>query len=51
MICTRVWDAYHAALATLFLTKIGELKAWATQTLEPGPGLEALLKLCDRAPA
>ena len=26
MICTRVWDAYHAASATLFLTKIGELK-------------------------
>jgi len=50
MIGARVWDAYHAASATLFLTKIDELKAWATQTLEPGPGLEAILKLCDRAP-
>jgi hypothetical protein len=51
MICTRVWDCYHAATVTLFLTKISELKTWATQTLEAGPGLEAILKLCDRAPA
>jgi hypothetical protein len=51
MICTRVWETYHAATATLFLSKIDELKAWATQTLEPSPGLEAILKLCGRAPA
>lgn len=51
MICTRVWDCYHAPTATLFLTKIGELKAWATQTLSPGPGLDAILKVCGRAPA
>ena len=51
MICTRVWDCYHATTATLFLTKINELKAWATQTLTPGPGLDAILKVCGRAPA
>ena len=51
MICTRVWDSYHATTAPLFLAKINELKAWATKTLEAGPGLEAILKLCDRAPA
>ena len=51
MIGTRVWNCYHTAPAALFLTKLSDLKAWATQTLEPGPGLAALLKLCDRAPA
>lgn len=51
MICTRVWDCYHTPTATLFLTKISELKTWAMQTLTPGPGLDAILKVCGRAPA
>ena len=50
-ICTRVWDIYHAPTSALFLAKVSELKEWATHTLEPGPGLTAILKLCDRAPA
>ena len=50
-ICTRVWDIYRAATPTLFMTKVSELKDWATQTLEPGSGLDAILKLCERAPA
>lgn len=50
-ICTRVWEVYHAATEDLFLAKVGELKTWATQTLSPGAGLDAILKLCERAPA
>ncbi len=47
---TRVWDAYHAADAQAFLAKVSDLKEWAGRTLNPGAGLEAILKLCDRAP-
>ena len=49
-IYTRVWEAYHAADAQAFLAKVSDLKEWAGRTLNPGAGLEAILKLCDRAP-
>jgi hypothetical protein len=49
-ICKRVWDTYHATSPQLFMDKCAALKTWATQTLPPGPGLDAILKLCARAP-
>jgi hypothetical protein len=49
-ICTRVWDAYHAVDKLAFLEKINDLKTWASKTIENGAGLDAILKLCDRAP-
>jgi hypothetical protein len=49
-ICKRVWDTYHAATPQLFMDKCAALKTWATQILPPGPGLDAILKLCARAP-
>ena len=49
-ICKRVWDAYHAASPQLFMDQCAALKTWATQTIPSGPGLDAILKLCARAP-
>jgi hypothetical protein len=49
-LCKRVWDIYHAASPQLFLEQSATLKTWATQTLPPGPGLDAILKLCAQAP-
>jgi hypothetical protein len=49
-ICKRVWDTYHAASPQLFMDQCAALKTWATQTILPGPGLDAILKLCARAP-
>jgi hypothetical protein len=50
-ICTRVWDIYRAANPDLFMAKVSELKEWAARTLSPGAGLDAVLKLCERAPS
>jgi hypothetical protein len=50
-ICTRVWEVYRAANQDLFMEKVGELKDWAARTIGPGAGLDAILKLCERAPA
>jgi len=47
---TRVWNAYHAADPETFTLKIAELEAWAVQRMPAGSGLEAVLKLCRRAP-
>jgi hypothetical protein len=46
----RVWEAYRARDAAAFTQKITELKAWAVEQMPPGTGLEAVLKLCYRAP-
>jgi hypothetical protein len=43
-ICTRVWDTYHAASPPRFIDQCAALKTWATQTIPPGPGLDAILK-------
>ena len=48
-ICTRVWDAYHAVDKLAFLEKIDDLTTWASKTIEKGAGLDAILKLCNRA--
>lgn len=47
---TRVWDAYRAVDADAFTKRINELKTWALQRMPAGSGLEAVLKLCDKAP-
>ena len=47
---TRVWETYRAIDAAAFTQKIGELKAWATERMPAGSGLEAILKLCHRVP-
>lgn len=47
---TRVWEAYHAADPDTFIQKISELEDWARQKLPDGRGLEAVLKLCRKAP-
>ena len=49
-LCHRVWDSYHAATAPTFLEHCAALKTWAATTLPAGAGLEAVLKLCARAP-
>lgn len=46
----RVWDTYHAMTPDQFMAKCEALKTWAVQTLPAGPGLDAVLKLCGRAP-
>ncbi len=45
----RVWDCYHAATAPTFLARCAALQVWANATLPAGPGLAAVLKLCDQA--
>jgi hypothetical protein len=45
----RVWDAYHAVDARAFYQQLDDLSRWATQHLT-GPVLEAVLKLCAKAP-
>jgi hypothetical protein len=47
---TRVWEAYQAPDAHAFLAQVSDLKDWATRTLSPGAVLDAILKLCERAP-
>lgn len=47
---TQVWEAYHTPDADAFRQKIAELKTWAQQTVPTGAGLDAILKLCGKAP-
>ena len=47
---SRVWEAYHAPDSVTFMQKITELQAWARQTIPNGTGLDAILKLCHKAP-
>jgi len=49
-VCRRVWDTYHAPNPQQFLARCEALKTWAIKTLPAGSGLEAVLKLCGRAP-
>jgi hypothetical protein len=48
-ICKRVWDIYHADNEQTFMAQIKDLKTWAPQHLEKGTGLDAVLKLCNKA--
>jgi hypothetical protein len=47
---TKVWQTYQAADPELFMKKVEDLKTWAQATLPAGKGLEAVLKLCAKAP-
>jgi len=49
-ICKRVWDVYHAADKQAFMEKCQDLRTWASKNVEKGKGLDAIFKLCDRAP-
>ena len=49
-ICTRVWDVYRVADKQTFTAQINDLKSWASKTVKEGAGLDAILKLCARAP-
>jgi hypothetical protein len=49
-LCHRVWDSYHAATPQKFLAHCAALKTWAASALPAGAALEAVLKLCARAP-
>jgi len=49
-LCQRVGDSYRATTPQRFREHCAALQAWATTTLPAGAGLEAVLKLCARAP-
>jgi hypothetical protein len=49
-ISTQVWEVYHAPDPFTFMQKITALKTWARQTIPNGTGLDAILKLCHKAP-
>ena len=49
-ICQQVWDVYHTADKQTFMEKIEDLRIWASENVETGMGLDAILKLCDKAP-
>jgi hypothetical protein len=46
----KVWDTYHALDAQAFMEKLAELETWAKASLPEGTGLNAILKLCTKAP-
>jgi len=47
---TRVWETYYATDKNTFTQRIAELKAWAMEKIPKGSGLDAVLKLCNKAP-
>ena len=49
-LCHQVWDCYRATTAPKFREPCAALQAWAVATLPAGAGLQAVLKLCARAP-
>ena len=49
LISTLVWDAYRAKDPESFRARIGELRETATASVNAGPGLEAILKLCNKS--
>ena len=49
-ICRQVWEVYHAPDPDIFKTRMAQLASWARQTIPAGTGLDAILKLCIKAP-
>jgi len=49
IISTLVWDAYRAKDPESFQVKIEELRETAMTSVNAGPGLEAILKLCNQS--
>lgn len=47
---SKVWDTYHAPDPQDFMKHITALQTWAKATLPNGTALEAILKLCSKAP-
>ena len=47
---SKVWDTYHALDPKAFMEKMAALETWAKDTLPTSAGLEAVLKLCAKAP-
>lgn len=47
---TRVWDIYHSDDKNTFMHRITEFKEWAIKKMPKGNGLDAVLKLCNKAP-
>jgi hypothetical protein len=45
----QVWEIYHADHADDFLQQISHFQQWAQQNVT-GPALQAILKLCSKAP-
>jgi len=48
-ITQRVWNIYHTAKSSDFLEQVADLRSWAHAHVS-GPTLDAILKLCDKAP-
>jgi len=48
---SKVWDTYHALDPQAFMEKIAELETWAKASLPAGTALDAIVKLCDKAPS
>jgi hypothetical protein len=47
---TRVWEIYHSDDKHTFTHRITEFKEWAIEKMPKGNGLDAILKLCNKAP-
>jgi len=47
---TRVWEIYHSDDKNSFMYRITEFKEWAIGKMPKGHGLDAVLKLCNKAP-
>ena len=47
---TRVWEIYHSDDKSTFTHRIAEFKEWAIEKMPKGNGLDAVLKLCNKAP-
>ena len=48
---SKVWDIYHALDPQAFIKKMAEFETWAKDTLPAGTALDAVLKLCGKAPS
>lgn len=48
---SKVWDIYHALDPQTFQEKMVELETWAKASLPDGTALDAILKLCGKAPS
>ncbi|RLG30160.1 hypothetical protein DRO03_05220 [Methanosarcinales archaeon] len=49
-ITTRVWEIYHSDDKNTFSQGITGFKEWAIEKMPKGNGVDAVLKLCNKAP-
>jgi hypothetical protein len=45
----RVWEIYHSEYKAQFIERIDAFKVWAKGTIKTQTGLDAILKLCNKA--